>query len=71
MADNGHDDRRDRRPPEAGWTLGAGGLPRPVWGGIALALLALAVVLFALGYIGYGAMIVVLSAAAAVNLWEI
>lgn len=61
-------DEPARRPREAGWTLGAGGLPKPVWGGIAVLLAALGVALIASGYLGYGALMLILAAAAAVNL---
>lgn len=61
--------RRRGAPPERGWTLGADGLPRVVWGGLAVLLLALSVLLFVLGYYGYGALVMVLSGAAGVNLW--
>jgi hypothetical protein len=60
---------RKAGPPEAGWTLGAGGLPRAFWGILALLLLALGVYLLAVGYIGYGGVILLLAAAAAFNLW--
>lgn len=66
------DEERPRRrgaPPERGWALGASGLPRAFWGGLATLLLALAVLLFVLGYYGYGALVMVLAAAAAVNVW--
>ncbi len=67
MSDGPLERKRSLRPPEEGWTLGAGGLPKAVWGGLAIVLLGLSVVLFLLQYIGYGAMIAVLAAAAAVN----
>lgn len=57
-----------RRPPERGWELGAGGLTKVAWGVLAVLLLALAALLFATGYIGYGGMILILALAAAVNL---
>jgi hypothetical protein len=60
--------RRDGRPPDSGWELGAGGLTKVAWGVMTAILLALALLLFTTGYIGYGWMIVVLAAAAAVNL---
>lgn len=66
------DDERPRRrgaPPERGWALGADGLPRAVWGGLAVLLLAMSVLLFVLGYYGYGLLVIVLAAAAAVNVW--
>jgi hypothetical protein len=66
------EDERPRRrgaPPERGWALGATGLSRAVWGGLAVVLLALAVLLFLVDYHGYGALVTVLAAAAAVNLW--
>lgn len=59
---------RDRRHPESGWALGAGGLPKPVWAGLAGLLLILGVLLLIGGYLGYGALIVIIAAAAAVNL---
>ena len=61
--------RRRGAPPERGWALGAGGLSRAVWGGLAALLVALAVLLLILDYYGYGALVMVLAAAAAVNLW--
>ncbi len=61
--------RRRVTPPEKGWTLGASGLPRPVWGALAVLLALLAVLLFVLGYLGYGVLVLLLGAAAAVNLW--
>ena len=60
--------RRSPRPPETGWELGAGGLTKVSWAVLALLLVALGVVLLVAGYMGYGAMILVLAAAAAVNL---
>ena len=59
---------RDLRPPEAGWNLGAGGLPKGMWAGMSILILALAVLLFWRGYMGYGAIVTILAAAAAVNL---
>jgi hypothetical protein len=61
------DPPREKKHPESGWTLGAGGLPRPVWGALAGLLVILGVVLLFGGYIGYGAIIVILALAAAVN----
>jgi hypothetical protein len=61
--------RRRGAPPESGWALGAGGLPRPFWLVLGLLLLALAVLILVLGYYGYGALLLILAAAAAVNLW--
>jgi len=55
-------------PPEAGWTFGASGFPRVAWGALAVFLGALAVYLFLVGYLGYGVVIAILAAAAAVNL---
>lgn len=60
--------RRSPRPPEAGWELGASGLTKVAWCVLAILLVALGVLLLASGYIGYGGMILVLAAAAAVNL---
>jgi hypothetical protein len=60
--------RRPAGPPETGWTLGAGGLPKLFWAVLGALLLALAIYLLAVGYIGYGAVIAILAVAAAVNL---
>lgn len=60
--------RRSARPPESGWELGAGGLGKFAWGVLTLLLVALGILLLASGYLGYGAMILILAAAAAVNL---
>jgi hypothetical protein len=60
--------RRSARPPETGWELGASGLGRASWATLAILLGALAVLLLASGYIGYGGIILILAAAAAVNL---
>jgi hypothetical protein len=48
--------------------LGASGLPRPVWATLAVILALLAVLLFVLGYLGYGILVLVLGVAASVNL---
>ena len=61
--------RRRGAPPERGWALGAGGLSRAFWGGLAVMLLALAILILLLGYYGYGALVLILAGAAAVNLW--
>ena len=61
--------RRPSGPPESGWTLGASGLSKASWAILAVLLLALAVYLLAVGYLGYGAVIVLLAAAALVNAW--
>lgn len=60
--------RRSARPPESGWELGAGGLGKVAWGILAVLLVALGVLLLASGYLGYGGLILILAAAAAVNL---
>ncbi len=60
--------RRPSGPPEQGWAFGADGLPRGFWATLAVLLLVLAVWLLATSYFGYGAIIAVLAAAAAVNL---
>jgi len=66
------DDAKRRRlplgPPEAGWTFGASGFPNVAWGTLSVLLGALAVYLLVVGYVGYGAVIAILAAAAAVNL---
>lgn len=61
------DEHGARRQPGAGWTLGAGGLPRSVWAGMALILAAVGVVLLVSGYLGYGVLMLVVAAAAGVN----
>jgi len=60
--------RRAERPPGSGWELGAAGLGKVSWLGVALFLVAIGVVLLIAGYIGYGAMILVLALAAGANL---
>lgn len=62
--------KRVRRvtPPEKGWTLGASGLPKPFWGAMCVLLVGLAALILVLGYNVYGALVLVLAAAAAVNL---
>jgi hypothetical protein len=60
--------RRSARPPETGWQLGASGLSKVAWGILAVLLVALGVLLLVSGYIGYGGIILILAAAAAVNL---
>ena len=59
---------RPARPPETGWELGASGLTKASWVTLAVLLAALGVLLLASGYIGYGGVILILAAAAAVNL---
>jgi hypothetical protein len=61
--------RRSSRPPETGWELGAGGLGKASWATLAILLAALGVLLLASGYVGYGGIILILAAAAAVNLF--
>lgn len=61
--------RRSTRPPERGWELGAGGLPKASWGTLTVLLTVLGVLLLASGYMGYGGIILILAAAAAVNLF--
>jgi hypothetical protein len=61
--------RRPSRPPETGWELGAGGLGKASWVTLAVLLAALGVLLLASGYVGYGGIIMILAAAAAVNLF--
>lgn len=56
------------RPPGSGWTLGAEGLSRAFWIVMTVLLTGLGVVLLASAYLGYGAMILILAAAAAVNI---
>ena len=60
--------RRSARPPERGWELGASGLGKASWATLTIVLAALAVLLLASGYIGYGGIILILAGAAAVNL---
>ncbi len=68
MADEKETPRRVRAPG-AGWELGAAGLGKASWAGLAAILLALGVGLLLGGYVGYGWMIVILALAAAVNLF--
>ncbi len=62
--------KRTRRvaPPEQGWTLGAGGLPKAFWAVLCVLLIGLAALILVMGYNVYGALVLVLAAAAAVNL---
>lgn len=62
--------KRTRRgaPPEQGWTLGAGGLPKAFWVAMCVLLIGLAALILFLGYNVYGALVLVLAAAASVNL---
>lgn len=63
------DARKDTpRPPGSGWTLGAEGLSRAFWIVMAVLLASVGVILLASGYLGYGATILILAAAAAVNI---
>ena len=57
------------RAPGAGWELGAAGLGKASWAVLAGLLLVLGVGLLVGGYVGYGGMIMILAAAAAVNLF--
>lgn len=61
--------RRRVSPPEEGWSLGAGGLPRAFWAVMVVLLGALAALVLVLGYTVYGFLVLVLAAAAAVNLF--
>lgn len=61
--------RRSARPPETGWEFGASGLSKVAWAILAVLLVALGVLLLVSGYTGYGGMILILAAAAAVNLF--
>ncbi len=61
--------RRRVSPPEKGWTLGAGGLPHAFWAVMGALLVALAALVLILGYTVYGILVLVLAAAAAVNLF--
>lgn len=56
-------------PPEEGWALGASGLSKAFWGTLTVLLVGLAVLILLLDYYGYGALVLVLAGAAAVNLW--
>jgi hypothetical protein len=60
--------RRPSGPPVGGWGFGASGIPSGFWVGLASLLVAVAIVLLAADYTGYGAMLAVLGLAAAVNL---
>lgn len=61
------DSRPSSRPPGSGWSLGADGLSTAFWIVMTTLLAGLGVVLLASGYYGYGAVILILAAAAAVN----
>lgn len=60
--------RRPSGPPVGGWGFGAAGIPAGSWAILAVILIAVAVLLLASGYSGYGVMLAVLAVAAAVNL---
>lgn len=60
--------RPSSRPPGSGWSLGADGLSAAFWIVMTILLAALGAVLLLSGYLGYGAVILLLAAAAAVNL---
>lgn len=67
------DPERSRRrlpsgPPVGGWGFGAAGIPAGFWVGLSAVLMVVAVVLLATDYTGYGALLLVLAFAAAVNL---
>ncbi len=66
----GTGEKRVRRvaPPERGWTLGAEGLPIAFWAVMAILLLALGGFILWQGYHTYAILVMVLAAAAAVNL---
>lgn len=51
-----------------GWGFGAAGIPGGAWAGLSAILMVVAIVLLATDYTGYGALLVVLAFAAAVNL---
>lgn len=55
-------------PPVGGWGFGAKGIPAGFWVGLTILLLALAILLLAAAYTGYGVLVAVLAIAAAVNL---
>jgi hypothetical protein len=65
-------DRMRRRnpatPPVGGWGFGAAGIPSGFWAGLSILLVVVAIVLLAVDYTGYGALLLVLGLAAAVNL---
>ncbi len=55
-------------PPVGGWGFGAAGIPSGFWVGLSGVLVAVAIVLLGVDYTGYGALLLVLGLAAAVNL---
>lgn len=63
----GTEQGKPRRMRESGWELGATGLGKVSWAILGAFLAALGVVLLLSGYSGYGAIILVLAAAAFVN----
>lgn len=56
-----------KRAPGQGFSLGADGFSKAFWVFMTVVLVAIGVVLLTSGYVGYGAMITVIGAAAAVN----
>lgn len=66
MDEPSHDPRQDSA---AGWTLGAGGLPKSAWLVLAVIAIMLGIALLTVGYLGYGVVIVIIGLAAAVNLF--
>lgn len=68
MAEPEPPDKRTRAPG-AGWELGAAGLGKASWLALTGILFVLGIGLLAGGYVGYGGMILILAAAAAVNLF--
>ncbi len=57
----------ENRSPGAGWSLGADGFSKAFWVFMTLVLAGIGVGLLASGYVGYGGMLLVIAAAAAVN----
>jgi len=64
-------DRTRRRnpatPPVGGWGFGAAGIPTGFWVSLSAVLVVVAIVLLAVDYTGYGALLLVLGLAAVVN----
>lgn len=55
-------------PPVGGWGFGAAGIPPGFWIGLSAVLMVVSIVLLATDYTGYGALLLLLAFAAAVNL---
>lgn len=57
----------EKRPPGSGWSLGADGFSKAFWVFMTVVLAGIGLILLTSGYVGYGAMLMVIGVAAAVN----